>query len=87
MEHRRTAYARGSSPRRPRRSVVADGGPPTGASDSHSSGRVMLLATHCIPSATGTDMVDFGCGLPSYILRARSVYLWEREVLFTKLLE
>lgn len=33
------------------------------------SGRVMLLAIHCIPSATGTGLVDFRCGLPSCILR------------------
>jgi len=71
VEHRRTAYARGSSPRSARRSVVAAAGPPTGASVSTLQGACcwLLLAPHCIPSATGTDMVDFGCGLPSYILR------------------
>jgi hypothetical protein len=38
VEHQRTAYVRGSSSRSPRRSVIAGGGPPTGAIDSHSQG-------------------------------------------------
>jgi len=90
VEHRCTAYARGSSPRSPRRSVVAGGGPPTGASDSHSSGRVLLLATRCIPSATGTGMVDFGRGLsvlhpedPEACSSDTELMIREREVLFS----
>jgi hypothetical protein len=91
VEHRRTAYARGSSPRSARRSVVAAGGPPTGASDSdsHSSGLVLLLATRCIPSAR-TSLVDFGRGLavlhpedPEACSSDTELMIREREVLFS----